>query len=214
VSDERLPVLLAPGREALTASDYVRSVARLADLEPVATPVAVGADRPAAVLAAAAEDERTRLVLAEPHLPLPPSLSRLLVPIGRDPGEGRVVRSWARQAEERGIAVRHLHVLAPDALPVMWAGPGHHAEAWRGALARRYRVVPAGLTVRAGVPADQLRAACADADLVLACWAGDASSQRAATLRSLLAGCPVPVLLVRRIPLAPRAGSGARSAGG
>jgi hypothetical protein len=76
----------------LTASDYVRSVGRLADLEPVATPVAVGADRPAAVLAAA-EDERTRLGLAEPHLPLPPSLSRLLVPIGRDPGEGRVVRS-------------------------------------------------------------------------------------------------------------------------
>lgn len=186
----------------------VRDVAGLADLPPlVSGRPAGGAPRQQAVLAFAAATPEPVLVL--PAAPddlrmgaeaADPRLQRALVPIDRSAEEQPVLRWWVERAQAAGVAVEQVHVLDATTRPVMWDGPGHHAEAWHAGLRRRHQIGDAPLRVRSGDPAAGIGSMTHGFDLVIVCWKGNPASSRALVVRRVLAAVPKPLLLVRGIP--------------
>ncbi|MDA8275695.1 MAG: universal stress protein [Actinomycetota bacterium] len=178
----------------------VGEVAQVADANPVADPWPAAPDEEdvgQAILARAGD----HLALVLPGLDVgtdgvPVHLRRLLVPVDRSPEERDALAPIVHRARDLGLAVGHLHVLTPRTRPVIWEGPGHHAEAWHAELRRRQHLGEGGLTVASGDPAGLIRRAGRRSDLVVLCWQGDPAAGRARVVRGVLAGARPPLLLV------------------
>ncbi len=137
---------------------------------------------------------------AAPTRPGPAGTHRILAPIDRTPAEHQTLVPLLQRAQEMGIEIEQMHVLAGPTRPPMWEGPGHHADAWLAQLRLHHQVGDATMVVRSGEPATAIRAASPRADLLVVCWNGDATRGRARVLRSLLRHARQPLLLVRVAP--------------
>lgn len=201
-------ILSQPGRDRRPWHGIVAELARLSGL--LSTPsvrLKGGVDALLAFAGATAEP-----VFVPPANPLAVSVPherplRVLVPTDRSAAVRAVVHPWIERFSAAGAHVEQIHVLDVHSRPAMWEGPGHHAAAWRAEVGRRHRVGTEAVVVRSGDPAHEIEAVAARFDLVLVCWKGDASVDRAGVLRQLLAGITRPVLLVRDPP-PPRATEG------
>lgn len=205
----RLHVVVGPGGVG-PWHDVVATVAALVGLDPVVEPLparANGEDWAQRVLAAAAGMDGAVLVLphAVPDTETGTTVRRVLVPFDRSEAELTVLRPLIGRALEQELAVQQVHVLSDQSRPAMWEGAGHHAQVWHNELRRSYQVGLANLRVRSGRPGTVLRSLAADADLIVACWNGQATATRAEVLREILSGAPPPLLLIR----APSSHSGA-----
>ncbi len=178
----------------------VGEVAEVADATPVSDPWPAApeeADVGQAILSRTGD----HLALVLPGLEVvadgaPVHLRRLLVPVDRSPEERDVLAPLVHRARALGVTVGQLHVLTPRTRPMIWEGPGHHAEAWHAELRRRQHVEKGGLTVASGDPAGLIRRAGRRSDLIILCWQGDPSAGRARVVRGVLAGSRPPLLLV------------------
>lgn len=199
-----LHVLRPPDTGGQGWADLVAFVAELTGLDPKeeALPRAGTAD-PSDVLAVAVASD-------DPVLVLPPKarMARaegqprvVLVPSDRSRSERRVLRGWIERIERRGVEVRQMHVMTRESHPVMWEGPGHHAEAWWNEIAQRHRAGVSTFSVRTGDPTQAILAESAACDLVVLFWRGGTSPDRARVLRDVIAGATCPLLVVQRAPL-------------
>lgn len=181
----------------------VGEVAQVADANPVADPWPAAPDE-GDVGQAILSRTGDHLALVLPGLDVvadggdggPVHLRRLLVPVDRSPEERDVLAPIVHRARDLGLTVGHLHVLTPRSRPIIWEGPGHHAEAWHAELRRRQHLEEGGLTVASGDPAGLIRRAGRRSDLIVLCWQGDPAAGRARVVRGVLAGARPPLLLV------------------
>ncbi|MDO8107852.1 universal stress protein [Isoptericola sp. b441] len=123
---------------------------------------------------------------------------RAVVPLDGRARAAAAVEPIVTTLVDAGVDVVLVHVVEDvDLLPLVRA---HAARLGRTAHPgrRQEAEVPRRLHVTHGDPATVILDACLaeDAELVVVGWAQDLSGRRAATVRHLLAGSPVPVLLV------------------
>lgn len=125
-------------------------------------------------------------------------LSRVVVASGDAPDVVQGAGRLARHLRRGGVRTTVLVVLANGAVPSMWEGPGHHAEAWRDELHRRHggaesvEVLPG-----VGPTGSSISAHAEDADLLVLLWHRVATVGRALVARSVLGQATgVPCLLV------------------
>jgi len=223
VSDLLVPagprlLIIGPTHGAIVAwHAVISSAAELCGVEAFETAVRVsGAGRSQDILDAASSTLDAVLVLpagAAPsiadevpaELDVPADLAiTMLVPTDLTFGELGVLRTWIARAQSLGMEVRQIHVLTKASRPVIWEGAGHNAEAWRSELDRRRQVRNAVLAVCNGDPAIQILEGARTVDLVLLCWSGKSDRGHPHVLRTVLEQAQLPLLLVRRSPVAPK----------
>jgi nucleotide-binding universal stress UspA family protein len=140
------------------------------------------------------------LVVVPPEVPLPVVLRRILVPFDGTRATADALAATVRLACRSKLEVIALHVYEYADLPLFSDQPQHEFDAWAHEFLRRHSPDPdlVALETRVGEPGEHvLRVAReARADMVALGWSQHLDQGRAAVVREVLAGSPLPVLLV------------------
>jgi nucleotide-binding universal stress UspA family protein len=147
-----------------------------------------------------ARSVRKPVVLVPPDTPVPVRLGRILVPLDGTSVTDEALAATVRLACRAEVDVIALHVYDYADLPLFSDQPHHEADAWAREFLRRHCPRPELVTLetRAGVPAEHvLRVARDDgADMVALGWSRRLEEGHATVVRDVVAGSPIPVLLV------------------
>ncbi len=123
--------------------------------------------------------------------------AHVLVPIDRSAGVRTTTGPVIRALEAAGAEIEQFHVIDATAPPVMWEGPGHHADAWFEQLRERNRADGGNISFTTGEPVVALSRRARGRDLVLMCWKGQVDEGRSRLVRAVLVDPHAPLLLVR-----------------
>lgn len=189
-----LVVMTTHGRGAGGRALFGSVADRVVRHSPVATLVVRGGDHPAAL----------------------PPLTRLVVPLDGSPAAEQALPLATRLANDLGVPVHLIRVVAPDAVrDALRAGAvvrsavaaaheaaRREAEVYRSTQERtlRNRDIPVSGEVRLGLPADELLEAVGTGDLVVMTTHGHGGLRRwllGSVADKLVRAAPAPVLLVR-----------------
>lgn len=140
----------------------------------------------------------------KPLLIVPPEAAltdpgRVLVPLDGTRATAVALEEAVGLLAGAGLDVVVLHVFDTHTVPSFWDRPHYNSDVWgREFLARYCREPGARLELRAGATGGHvLRVAEAEqADLVALAWSQDLSGGHAQIIREVLAGSPIPILLV------------------
>jgi nucleotide-binding universal stress UspA family protein len=158
--------------------------------------------RPAGHTALAVVQRSAKPVIVVPPTSLPRRTGtggRVLVPLDGTESSARAVEPTAAMFAERGVDVLVLHVFDDTTVPRFWDHPEHEAQDFGEEFLRRYcRAEGAHLRLQTGDPGHVVLDASGEpeVDLVALAWSQDLSPGHARTVRTVLSGCPVPVMLV------------------
>jgi len=139
------------------------------------------------------------LVLVPPGIEKWAGAKRVLVPL-----DGTGITALAASAGLATVSIPEtvattVHVFDERTVPPFWDNPQHEYEAWTKEFKARYcETLGEGLEVRSGPVGDQVTSmtASGDYDLVVVVWSQQTRGGRAGVVMDLLAGSPVPLLLV------------------
>lgn len=186
-------------------SEFVGDVGRVLDLQPSYLPgPVVGREWIGQVLDRAARLRGPVLVLPGAAAtgveglpsPGPPRLHRAMIASDDSPEAVHGARLCTLHLLRSGVQTKVLHVLTEQTAPPMWEGAGHHVEAWRAELERRYGLADS-FEVCSGSPGPAVRARAARSDLVVLLWHRAPAAGRAKVVRAVLDdGIHQPCLLV------------------
>ena len=139
---------------------------------------------------------RAPVVLVPPVPRTDDPIDRILVPLDDDPVVTAAVRPVVAWLTAAGCRATGLHVFDAATVPTALDHPGHGTGAWRRSFAHRHGLDEA-LTAR-GVPGPRILRTVEEhrADLVVLGWHQVLEARRAPVVRTLLAACRTPVLLV------------------
>jgi nucleotide-binding universal stress UspA family protein len=143
---------------------------------------------------------RKQLVLVPPDAALPVTLRRILVPLDGTRATDDALAATVQLACRSKLDVVALHVHEYADLPLFSDQPQHEADAWAREFLRRHCAHPELITLesRVGVPGEHVLRVARDSavDMVALGWSRRLEEGRAAVVRDVLAGSPIPVLLV------------------
>jgi nucleotide-binding universal stress UspA family protein len=147
-----------------------------------------------------ARSVRKPLVVVPPEVSLPVTLRRILVPLDGTRATADALAATVRLACRSKLEVIALHVYEYADLPLFSDQPQHELDAWTHEFLRRHSPDPDLVTLetRVGVPGDHVLRVARDAgaDMVALGWSQHLDQGRAAVVREVLGGSPLPVLLV------------------
>jgi nucleotide-binding universal stress UspA family protein len=147
-----------------------------------------------------ARSVRKPLVVVPPEVSLPVILRRILVPLDGTRATDDALAATVQLACRSKLKVIALHVHEYADLPLFSDQPQYEVEAWEQEFLRRHCPHPELVTLetRVGVPGDHVLRVARDAgaDMVVLGWSQQLDQGRAAVVREVLAGSPMPVLLV------------------
>ena len=140
------------------------------------------------------------LAVVPPDVSLPVTLRRILVPLDGTHATADALEATVQLAYRSKLEVIALHVHERGTLPLFSDQPQHEVDAWAREFLRRHCPNPELVTLesRVGVPGEHVLRATrgGEVDMVALGWSQHLDDGRAAVVREVLAGSPIPVLLV------------------
>ena len=124
---------------------------------------------------------------------------RVLAALDDTPESVAGVRALLRIFDQPGVDVLAVHVFESANVPPFWDQAQHAAESWgRELMARHLCDIDTRVELRSGAPGLRVVevAEAESVDLVAMTWSQDLSEGRAQTVKQVLSGSPVPVLLM------------------
>jgi nucleotide-binding universal stress UspA family protein len=143
---------------------------------------------------------RKPLVVVPPDAAMPVALRRILVPLDgtRSTADALAATVGLACRSQLDVVVLHVHEYAD--LPLFNDQPHHEVDAWAREFLRRHCPHPELVTLatRVGAPGEHVLGVAREwsVDMVALGWSQTLDEGRATVVRDVLAGSPIPVLLV------------------
>jgi nucleotide-binding universal stress UspA family protein len=142
------------------------------------------------------------VVVVPPEAVSPPVFRRLLIPLEGTDTTSRAVIERLRPLIADEIEVVVLHVFTEATLPPMLDRPEYDLEILGQEFLLRHFPHATSIELRPGPVARRVGEVSAEerSDLIVLSWSQDSSGDRAKVIREVLAGSPIPILLLPATP--------------